>query len=135
MIARILLLSLALFFSSCGSDVPEFTPSRILALKAQNSFSSGDYASLEAMFAEEFAEGESSSSRAAKFKTLNEVIGKSLSCEVADSSLDARPGEVARITYTIASKNVNVNSLNTFVIVKQGGDYKIAMMDVQAVKQ
>ena len=120
---------------ACSSDVPDYAPSNALVMEAQKHFSSRDYAALEALFSEDFANGESSDSRKKKFEALNNVLGKSKSVAVLDSSLESNPGEVARITYTLSSTNDNINSRNRFLVVKEGGTHKIAMMDIQAVKE
>lgn len=133
---RLFFLLTAVFLQyGCGSDVPDYASSKALVLQAQQYFSSGDAVALEALFSEDFANGESADSRKKKFETLSQVLGKSMSVSVADSSIESKPGEVARVSYTLSATNEKINSLNTFFVVKEGGVHKIAMIDIQAMKE
>lgn len=136
MIFRFLsLLSSFLLLVSCDSDVPDYAASKALVLQAQEHFSSGNYSALEALFSEDFVNGESSASRNNKFDALNKVLGAPVSISVLDSSVQAKPGEIAGVNYSLSSKNQKINSINRFFVIKEGGTHKIAMIDIQAVQQ
>jgi hypothetical protein len=120
---------------ACSTDVPEYAPSRKVVMEAQQHFSAGDYASLESLFSEDFARSESAESRKEKFEALRGALGAGKSVEVLDSSLSANAGEIATVTFTLMSKNERINSTNRYRVVKEGSQYKIAMMDIRAAGQ
>jgi hypothetical protein len=85
-----------------------------------------NYSALNNYYTESFNRGETEEERAAKFKKLRGIMGGIKSVELKDAANTAEFGEPAQVILKYEIERTKVNSIETFTVVKEEGNYRVS---------
>ena len=104
------------------STVPTVNEGKELAQTIIKEADKGNYEILSEYYTAEFNEGEPESQRIEKFKQLKEAFGDVTEIQMIDSATVSEEGVILKFSV----KHTKLNSVETFVIVKEENKCKVA---------
>ncbi|MBI5541310.1 MAG: hypothetical protein HY951_14685 [Bacteroidia bacterium] len=121
-----------LLLSACTSSNLDMGKAKQCTDKFLNSLKINNFEEAETYYTDDEFYSESTQTRSEKMEELSQSIGKVISYSLIDSSIVEISGEPTRISLTYKVENEKINSMQTFVIQNEAGEYKIISQDVKA---
>lgn len=121
---------IAFLFSCTGSEL-NMEQAKSAAETAINLVSNKEFDKLTEMCSEDFSKSEPKEVRLQKFKKIIEATGPAENYVLTDSIIFNEIGEESRITLTYKVKHTKLNTLETYKIGKESGNYVIAGINIQ----
>jgi hypothetical protein len=122
------------FIAACSSDKIEIPEAKNAAENLIKAIDKQDYAETSNYYTVNFNQSESEQQRAEKFKQLRDVMGNMESYQLVDSTNATEPGIEASAVLTYRIKRSSINSLETFTVVYDEGNYRVANHSIKADK-
>ena len=125
------LLLIAISFWECTGIDMEMDKAKSTAEKAITLIGNEEFEKLTELYSTDFSASEPKDVRLEKFKKIIDATGPVISFELADSNMVSEIGEESRITLIYNVKHTNLNTVETYKIGKESGDYVIAGISIQ----
>lgn len=127
----IILLFTGIILISCTGQDLKMSEAKTTAETAINLIGNQDFEKLSEMYSTDFSTSEPKEVRLQKFKQIIDATGPVQSFELKDSTSSNEIGEESRITLTYTVKHANLNTIETYKITKESGNYVIAGISIQ----
>lgn len=123
---KILFVLTAITLFSCSADKMELPKAKANVEGLLQKIDSEQFSEVADYYAADFNAGEPEEARAAKFRKLKSAMGGITKMELVNSKSEANIGEESKITLTYKVTRTKIISLETFVLLQEEGDYKVA---------
>lgn len=128
----------ALFFililAGC-SDKPEIPKAKETVEALMHAIDQEDYQGASEYYTADFNASEPAEVRTEKFRQIRDAFGKLESFALKESKEEARFGEPAEVILTYTVRHSALNSVETFVVVKEEGKHKVSRHDIKGENQ
>ena len=125
-----LLFIVAALFIACESDKLNDEMAKTVVESLINNIANAKYEEANNLYSTDFQKAESLEARKVKFEVLNSSLGKLISMEVADIKNEQPTGEESRVTLTYSVKHERKNSRESFIVIKDEGEYRVAAHNI-----
>jgi hypothetical protein len=125
-----LLFIVAALFLACESDKLNDEMAKTVVESLINNIANAKYEEANNLYSTDFQKAESLEARKVKFEVLNASLGKLISMEVADIKNEQPTGEESRVTLTYSVKHERKNSRESFIVIKDEGEYRVAAHNI-----
>jgi|688.fasta_scaffold609029_2 hypothetical protein len=125
-----LLFIVAALFIACESDKLNDEIAKTVVESLINNIANAKYEEANNLYSTDFQKAESLEARKVKFEVLNASLGKLISMEVADIKNEQPTGEESRVTLTYSVKHERKNSRESFIVIKDEGEYRVAAHNI-----
>ena len=125
-----LLFIVAALFIACESDKLNDEMAKTVVESLINNIANAKYEEANNLYSTDFQKAESLEARKVKFEVLNASLGKLISMEVADIKNEQPTGEESRVTLTYSVKHERKNSRESFIVIKDEGEYRVAAHNI-----
>ena len=125
---KLLIVALVFAFASCKNDKLDLAKAKETAEKCLTAVDKEDYtAVINEYYSNEFASSQTPEELTGKFKKLKEATGAMQSFELKSSDNLAETMQESTIVLTYVVKHERVVTNEKFIIVEEGGKYKISL--------
>jgi hypothetical protein len=126
-----LFILMGILLCACTGQDMEMSEAKKTAETAINLIGGGEFDKLSEMYSTDFGASEPKEVRLQKFTQIIEATGPVQSFELKDSVAANEIGEESRITLTYNVKHSKLNTVETYKISKESGNYVIAGINIQ----
>lgn len=125
-----LFLIISALFTACQSDKLNDEQAKTVVEKLINHIAEAKYEEANSLYSTDFQNAEPLEARKLKFDQLNSSLGKLISMEATEVKNEQPTGEESRVTLTYSVKHEKINTRESFVVIKDEGEYRVAAHNV-----
>ncbi len=122
---------ITIFLYACAGQDMETGKAKKAAETAIGLIGNEEFEKLADLYSNDFSTSEPKEVRLQKFKQIIDATGPVQDFELTDSTSESEIGEESRITLTYKVKHSRLNTIETYKISKESGNYVIAGINIQ----